>query len=176
MNPTRLTCALGAIRELTGTEVPYARGFVPGQEADPALRRRPRLFHVAPPRRTARCWCSWGWEAGGQAVADVLFGRANPSSRLAETIPLRLEDTPSHLHFPGEGSRVRYGEGQFVGYRGFDALGTEVAYPFGHGLSYTPFEVTGLEVTADDGDREGLAATDTVTNTGRRAGHAVVQA
>ena len=71
---------------------------------------------------------------------------------------------------------MRYGEGQFVGYRGFDALGTEVAYPFGHGLSYTSFEVTGLEVAADDGDREGLAATDTVTNTGRRAGRTVVQA
>ncbi len=83
-----------------------------------------------------------GWllgQAGGGAIADVLFGVVNPSGRLAETIPLRLADHPSYLDFPGEAGHVRYGEGIHVGYRGFDAREQEVAYPFGFGLSYTTF-------------------------------------
>lgn len=111
-------------------------------------------------------------QAGGEATADVLFGTANPSGKLAETIPLRLADTPSYLHFPGDHSRVTYGEGIFVGYRGFDAVGREVAYPFGHGLSYTTFEYTDLEVAPR---ADGLAAELTVTNTGDMAGREVVQ-
>ena len=84
-----------------------------------------------------------GWllgQAGGSAIADVLFGLVNPSGRLAETIPLKLADHPSYLDFPGENGHVRYGEGIHVGYRGFDAREQEVAYPFGFGLSYTTFE------------------------------------
>ena len=84
-----------------------------------------------------------GWllgQAGGSAIADVLFGVVNPSGRLAETIPLKLSDHPSYLDFPGENGHVRYGEGIHVGYRGFDAREQEVAYPFGFGLSYTTFE------------------------------------
>jgi beta-glucosidase len=117
-----------------------------------------------------------GWllgQAGGGAVADLLVGRANPSGRLAETIPLRLPDTPSYLDFPGELGVVRYGEGVFVGYRGYDAREQEVSYPFGHGLSYTSFGYTDLEVTADD--EQGLTVSATVTNTGSRAGKEVVQ-
>jgi beta-glucosidase len=116
-----------------------------------------------------------GWllgQGGGRATADVLFGRANPSGRLAETIPLRLEDSPSYLHFPGEGSRVRYGEGLFVGYRGFDAVEADVAYPFGHGLSYTTFEHSHLEASAQG---DGISCEVTVANTGCRAGREVVQ-
>jgi beta-glucosidase len=89
-------------------------------------------------RSVLECWLS-GQAAGG-AVADLLLGAANPCGRLAETLPLRLEDTPCHLNFPGEAGHVRYGEGVFVGYRGYDALDREVSYPFGHGLSYTSFE------------------------------------
>ena len=66
------------------------------------------------------CWL--GGQAAGGAVADLLLGVASPSGRLAETLPLRLEDNPSHLNFPGEAGHVRYGEGVFVGYRGYDAL------------------------------------------------------
>ena len=88
------------------------------------------------------CWLS-GQAAGG-AAADLLLGAANPSGRLAETLPLRLEDNTSSLNFPGEQGHVRYGEGVFVGYRGYDALGHEVSYPFGHGLSYTTFDYTDL--------------------------------
>jgi beta-glucosidase len=117
-----------------------------------------------------------GWllgQAGGGALADVLYGVVNPSGKLTETIPHRLADVPSYLYFPGDDSGVRYGEGLFVGYRGYDALGTDVAFPFGHGLSYTTFDYTDLSVSATDG---GLSVAVTVTNTGSRAGREVVQA
>ncbi|WP_423183536.1 glycoside hydrolase family 3 C-terminal domain-containing protein [Arthrobacter sp. NyZ413] len=117
-----------------------------------------------------------GWllgQAGGLATADVLFGRANPSGRLAETIPHRLQDTPAYLDFPGEHSHVRYGEGLFVGYRHYDSRDLDVAYPFGHGLSYTTFAYANPALTADDG---GIMVRVDVTNTGTRAGHEVVQA
>ncbi|MGI5128804.1 glycoside hydrolase family 3 C-terminal domain-containing protein [Pseudonocardia sp. CA-107938] len=116
-----------------------------------------------------------GWllgQAGGAALADLLLGRVNPSGRLAETIPLRLEDTPAHLNFPGEGGKVRYGEGVFVGYRGYDARRQEVSYPFGHGLSYTTFAYSDLDVHVHDAE---VAVAVTVTNTGTRAGAEVVQ-
>ncbi|MEZ2388133.1 glycoside hydrolase family 3 C-terminal domain-containing protein [bacterium RCC_150] len=112
-------------------------------------------------------------QAGGPATADVLFGRTNPSGRLAETIPHRLQDTPAYLDFPGEHSHVRYGEGLFVGYRHYDSRDLEVAYPFGHGLSYTTFAYTNPALTADE---TGITVTVDVTNTGPRAGHEVVQA
>ncbi|MGX6511587.1 glycoside hydrolase family 3 C-terminal domain-containing protein [Rhodococcus sp. SJ-2] len=115
-----------------------------------------------------------GWllgQAGGGAVADVLYGLADPAGRLAESIPVRLEDTPSYTDFPGEHGHVRYGEGLFVGYRGFDARETDVSFPFGHGLSYTTFEYSGASVTVGDD----LAVAVTVTNTGERPGSDVVQ-
>ncbi|NLU62011.1 beta-glucosidase [Rhodococcus sp. HNM0563] len=115
-----------------------------------------------------------GWllgQAGGGAVADVLYGLADPAGRLAETIPVRLEDTPSYTDFPGEHGHVRYGEGLFVGYRGFDARETDVSFPFGHGLSYTTFEYSDATVTVGDD----LTVTVTVTNTGERPGSDVVQ-
>jgi beta-glucosidase len=116
-----------------------------------------------------------GWllgQAGGSAVADVLFGRVNPSGRLAETIPLKLPDHPSYLDFPGENGHVRYGEGLHVGYRGFDAREQEVAYPFGFGLSYTTFSYGQPAATATDA---GIEVRVPVTNTGARDGREVVQ-
>ncbi len=116
-----------------------------------------------------------GWllgQAGGGAVADVLYGAVNPSGRLAETIPVRLADSPAYLDFPGEHSHVRYGEGLFVGYRWYDARDLEVTYPFGHGLSYTTF---GYSDAAVSSDASGLTVRVTVTNTGDRAGAEVVQ-
>ncbi|WP_194410467.1 glycoside hydrolase family 3 C-terminal domain-containing protein [Microbacterium cremeum] len=112
-------------------------------------------------------------QAGGGAIADVLFGEVNPSAKLTETIPLRLEDTPAYLDFPGEFSHVRYGEGLFVGYRWYDARRIEVAFPFGHGLSYTSFAYGDASAAVNaDGDVEVTVA---VTNTGDRAGREVVQ-
>jgi beta-glucosidase len=114
-----------------------------------------------------------GGQAGGPAIADVLFGVVNPSGKLTETIPVRLEDVPSFTHFPGDDNGVVYGEGLFVGYRGYDARGTEVSFPFGHGLSYTTFEYSELSVEAGE---DGLSVAVTVTNTGERAGREIVQA
>ena len=117
-----------------------------------------------------------GWllgQAGGAALADVLLGAVNPSGRIAETIPLRLADCPSYLNFPGDPSGVLYGEGLFVGYRGYDASEREVAFPFGHGLSYTTFAYSDLAVRSSE---SGLVADVTVTNTGDREGREVVQA
>ena len=118
-----------------------------------------------------------GWllgQAGGAALADLLFGLAGPSGRLAETIPLRLEDTPSYLHFPGREGRAQYGEGIYVGYRGFDTLGTRVGYPFGHGLTYTEFEYS--DVRAEAGPRPNTCQISfTLTNIGPRAGAEVAQ-
>ncbi|GAA4976867.1 glycoside hydrolase family 3 C-terminal domain-containing protein [Actinoplanes utahensis] len=116
-----------------------------------------------------------GWllgQAGGSAIADVLFGRVNPSGRLAETIPVKLADHPSYLDFPGEHGHVRYGEGLHVGYRGFDARGQEVAYPFGFGLSYTTFRYGTARASAAEG---GVEVRVPVTNTGARDGREVVQ-
>ena len=107
-------------------------------------------------------------EAAGGAIADVLSGKVNPSGKLTETIPLRLRDCPAYLNFPGEEGHVRYGEGVFVGYRGYDESATPVGYPFGHGLSYTAFSYSDLSVT----DR---SVSCVVTNTGDRPGAEVVQ-
>ncbi|WP_164234074.1 glycoside hydrolase family 3 C-terminal domain-containing protein [Microbacterium hydrocarbonoxydans] len=112
-------------------------------------------------------------QAGGGGTADVLFGAVNPSGRLAETIPLRLEDTPAYGSFPGEHGHVHYGEGLLVGYRWYDARRMEVAYPFGHGLSYTSFTYgAAAAATTAEGD---VVVTVPVTNTGPRAGREVVQ-
>ena len=97
-----------------------------------------------------------GWllgQAGGGATADVLFGAVNPSGKLTETIPLRLQDNPSYGNFPGEHGHVRYGEGLFVGYRWYDERELDVAYPFGHGLSYTTFGYSDASASLDDGRR-----------------------
>jgi beta-glucosidase len=112
-------------------------------------------------------------QAGGSAQADLLFGAANPSGRLAETIPVRLADTASYVNFPGEQGSVRYGEGVMVGYRWHETVGIPARYPFGHGLSYTRFDTTDLAVEATGDDTARAAVT--VTNTGDRAGATVVQ-
>jgi beta-glucosidase len=127
-------------------------------------------------RGILECWLS-GQAAGG-AAADLLLGRISPSGRLAETLPLRLEDNPSYLNFPGEHGHVRYGEGVFVGYRGYDAVRRDVSYPFGHGLSYTTFEYRDLTASVTGRDEDGdlaVAVSCTVTNTGERPGKEVVQ-
>lgn len=111
-------------------------------------------------------------QAGGGAIADVLFGVVNPSGRLAETVPVRLQDTPAFLNFPSERGHTYYGERIFVGYRWYDARELPVTYPFGHGLSYTTFGYRGMEIT-EHGD--GLAVAVTVANTGARRGREVVQ-
>lgn len=115
-------------------------------------------------------------QAHGDAIADVLLGEVNPSGRLAETIPRRLQDTPAYLDYPGENGQVRYGEGLYVGYRWYDARAMAVDYPFGHGLSYTRFEYADLHVQPHPAGHElALSVTVSITNAGRRRGSEVVQ-
>lgn len=118
----------------------------------------------------------FGGEAGGPAVADVLFGAANPCGKLAETFPLRLEDTPSFDTYPGDGNHTWYRESLFVGYRHYDSMGTGVLFPFGHGLSYTSFLYADLRVTPDAVGAPGsVTVACSVTNTGDRRGSEIVQ-
>ena len=122
------------------------------------------------------CWLS-GQAAGG-AAADLLLGRANPSGKLAESLPLRLADCAASLNFPGDSGTVRYGEGLFIGYRNYDKAELEVSHPFGFGLSYTTFALADLDVriggSVEGGDLAVSVAV-SVTNTGSVAGAEVVQ-
>lgn len=117
-----------------------------------------------------------GGQAVGGAVCDILFGKVNPSAKLPETFPLKLEDNPSYLSYIGEGDMVEYREGIFVGYRYYDKKKMEVLFPFGHGLSYTTFAYSNLRT-----DKDSMKDTDTmevsvdIENTGKMAGKEVVQ-
>ncbi len=112
----------------------------------------------------------------GNALADVLFGDVNPSGKLPTTFPKRLEDTPAYINYPGENSKVLYGEGLFVGYRYYDKKDIEPLFPFGYGLSYTTFMYDNLKLSAETFTAEtGLNASFDVRNTGQRAGKEIVQ-
>ena len=114
-----------------------------------------------------------GGQAGGSAIADVLFGRCNPSGKLAETFPERLADCPADPWFPGTGRQVQYREGLFVGYRYFDTVERPVLFPFGHGLSYTTFGYEDLAVTVQDDGTVDVAFT--LTNLGGMDGAETAQ-
>jgi beta-glucosidase len=112
----------------------------------------------------------------GNAIADVLFGDVDPSGRLPQTFPRRLEDNPAYINYPGENGKVLYGEGIFIGYRYYEKKAIEPLFPFGFGLSYTSFQYSNLRITADEiGPEDELRVSVDVTNTGRRAGNDVVQ-
>jgi beta-glucosidase len=117
-----------------------------------------------------------GGQAVGKAVIKVLFGDVNPSGRLPETFPLKLEDNPSYLFYGGEKDTVEYREGIFVGYRYYDKKKMDVLFPFGYGLSYTTFEYSNLITDKQRfKDNETVTVSVDVTNTGKRYGKEVVQ-
>lgn len=117
-----------------------------------------------------------GGQAGAGAIADVVFGKVNPSGKLAETFPERLEDTPAFLNFPAEDGEVLYGERIFVGYRWYDERKIVPLFPFGHGLSYTEFSYSDLEVSAERiSNEDTLTVAVTVTNSGETGGKEAVQ-
>ena len=117
-----------------------------------------------------------GGQAVGGAVCDILFGKVNPSGRLPETFPKKLEDNPSYLSYIGEGDMVEYREGIFVGYRYYDKKKMDVLFPFGYGLSYTTFDYSNLRVDKKKfKDTDTVTVTVDVTNTGKMAGKEVVQ-
>ncbi len=117
-----------------------------------------------------------GGEGVGEAADALLWGEANPCGRLAETFPLRLEDNPSFLNFGGDGKKVRYAEGVYVGYRCYDKKKMPVRWAFGHGLSYTSFEYGNLRADREAfTDGETLTVSVDVRNTGAMAGKEAVQ-
>jgi len=120
-----------------------------------------------------------GGEAAGSAIANVLFGRAEPGGRTMETYPLRLEDTPAYLNFPKSGQimpDVLYAERIYVGYRWYEKRKIPVLFPFGYGLSYTEFEYGDFCLSSQETDENGsITARISVRNVGKRPGQEVVQ-
>jgi len=117
-----------------------------------------------------------GGQAVGSAVANVLYGKVNPSGRLPETFPLRLQDTPCYLNYGGERDKVIYSEGVFVGYRYYESREMPILFPFGYGLSYTTFAYSNLTIEKDSiRESETVKITVDVTNTGTCMGKEVVQ-
>ena len=112
-------------------------------------------------------------QAGGPALADVIFGRTSPSGKLAQTIPMDINDDPSMVNWPGEEGHVDYGEGVFVGYRYYDTYGKAVGYPFGYGLSCATFEISKAAVARTGANTAVVTAT--VTNTSGVDGAETVQ-
>lgn len=117
-----------------------------------------------------------GGEGVGRATDALLYGEAEPCGRLPETWPLRLEDTPCYLDYPGDGRTAYYREGVFVGYRWYDARKMPVRWPFGHGLSYTGFVYKSASLSSTDLAEDGsVQVSVTVRNSGARFGREVVQ-
>lgn len=119
----------------------------------------------------------FGGQEMGYAVADVLFGQADPGGRMTMTVPARYEHSPAHLNYPGENGVVRYGEGLYIGHRWFDARAIEPAVSLGHGLSYASFEWSEPRVSGG-GDTEvadPVIVEVDVVNTSDRPGSDVVQ-
>jgi beta-glucosidase len=136
--------------------------------------------------------CAWQTgQEGGNSVADILTGKANPSGKLTQTFPVSIFDVPASRDFPlydrdfnqvdtymGKPSNKKdvgycnYEDGIYVGYRYFETAQAEVSYPFGFGLSYTTFAYSKPTIRAT---KDGFEASITVSNTGNVAGKEVVQ-
>lgn len=120
-----------------------------------------------------------GWLAGqgfGEAITKILFGDENPSGKLSETFPVKLEDTPAFLNYPGENDEVFYGEGNFVGYKYYDKKKIKPLFPFGYGMSYSKFryENCNLDKTVlRKGEKVGVEIT--VKNESEIAGKEIIQ-
>jgi beta-glucosidase len=122
----------------------------------------------------AQCW--FGGDEMATGVVDVLLGDAEPGGRLPTTLPRRLEDNPSYGNFPGADGEVRYAEGVFMGYRGYESRDIAPAFAFGHGLSYTTFELAAATLSATSRRTgQSVSISVPVTNTGPRTGSTVVQ-
>lgn len=129
-------------------------------------------------KTTTLLWTWFGGSEHGNAVADIILGRINPSGKLPYTIPRKLEDSPAHAlnAFPGGSQKVDYLEDIMVGYRWFDTRAIQPMYPFGFGLSYTSFDYTGCQIDKaryTTGDT--ISLTCTIKNVGNRAGSEVIQ-
>ena len=112
----------------------------------------------------------------GNAIASVLFGDVNPSGKIAETFPVKYEDTPAYINYPGENGQVVYGEGIFVGYRYYDKKQIEPLFPFGYGLSYTTFDYGNMKINSAQSSTGALFEVSAeIRNTGKRPGKEIAQ-
>ena len=112
----------------------------------------------------------------GNSISDILFGVVNPSGKLTQTYPLKLEDNPAFINYPGDNGRVYYGEGIFVGYRYFEKKNVPVLFPFGFGLSYSSFKYGELSLsTINLEPDQDIRVTLEITNTSALAGQEIVQ-
>ena len=118
----------------------------------------------------------YGGQEGGNAIADVLFGNANPSGKLPVSFVKQWKDSPAYGHYPGENLQVDYAEGIYVGYRYFDKHKIEPLFPFGYGLSYTKFDYSDLKVSPNDASSgQTVEVSLQVRNSGSRPGAEVVE-
>lgn len=112
----------------------------------------------------------------GNAIADIIFGDVNPSGKLPETFPMKLEDNPAFINYPGENGKVYYGEDIFVGYRYYDTKMIDPLFPFGFGLSYSEFEYSALKISSlEINEDDELNISVDVKNIGMMQGKEVVQ-
>ncbi|KAH7176383.1 glycosyl hydrolase family 3 N terminal domain-containing protein [Dactylonectria macrodidyma] len=119
-------------------------------------------------RSTTHLHAWFGGNETGNGIADVIFGRVNPSGKLPLSFPRRLEDTPTFLNFGSERGRVVYGESIYIGYRYYEKVLRDILYPFGHGLSYITFTYSDLKITPS-------SATLQITNSGSVPGAEAIQ-
>jgi beta-glucosidase len=118
----------------------------------------------------------YGGQEGGNAIADILFGDANPSGKLPVSFVKEWKDSPAYGHYPGENLQVEYAEGIYVGYRYFGKHKVEPLFPFGYGLSYTKFDYSDLKVSPDHvASGEPVEVSLRVHNGGSRSGAEVVE-
>ena len=148
VTPTRLDCAFDAIEALVPDPT-----YAPGYDAQRGERDDALITDAVAAAHDAEGYLAG--QAGGTAIADVLFGMASPGGKLAETFPLHQADVPADRWFPGSGRQVAYREGLYVGYRYFDSAAAPVLFPFGHGLTYTRFEYSNLRIGPDGFDQGG---------------------
>lgn len=121
---------------------------------------------------------SYNGMEGGTALVNIIFGKVNPSGKLTDTWPFKLEDTPvaKFGEYPGRNGTVKYNEGIYVGYRYYDIKNVDPRYPFGYGLSYSSYEYSGLEVPkAFSIKQDSLGVTFSVKNTGQFPGKEIAQ-
>jgi beta-glucosidase len=120
--------------------------------------------------------CFYPGQECGNAITSVLFGEVNPSGKLPDTFPCRLEDTPTYFSYPEESGKVKYNEGIFVGYRWYDMKDIKPLFPFGHGLSYTNFAYSNLKIqpTQVKANEEITVSID-IKNAGEIEGKEVIQ-
>ena len=117
----------------------------------------------------------YGGQEGGNTIADVLFGDADPSGKLPVSFVKQWKDSPAYGHYPGENLQVDYAEGIYLGYRYFDKQKIEPLFPFGFGLSYTKFDYSDLKISPNQTSGAPVEVSLSVRNSGSRSGAEVVE-